>query len=83
MWLQTLGLSLHVIQNCCYLSVALTLNMIIQKYYLIEISTLTLQILQEVEEHGIRIYEFPDCDSEEDEDFKQQDRELKVEPGLA
>lgn len=57
--------------------------MIIQKCYLIEVSTLTLQILQEVEEHGIRIYEFPDCDSEEDEDFKQQDRELKVEPGQA
>lgn len=24
------------------------------------------------------MYQFPECDSDEDEDFKQQDRELKV-----
>lgn len=24
------------------------------------------------------MYEFPECDSDEDEDFKQQDRELKA-----
>jgi len=37
-----------------------------------------LQILEETEQHKIRIYEFPECDSDEDEEFKQQDRELKV-----
>lgn len=25
-----------------------------------------------------QIYQFPDCDTDEDEDFKQQDRELKA-----
>lgn len=25
-----------------------------------------------------QIYQFPECDSDEDEDFKQQDRELKA-----
>lgn len=34
--------------------------------------------MQEIEEHSIQIYEFPQCDSDEDEDFKQQDTELKV-----
>jgi hypothetical protein len=24
------------------------------------------------------VYQFPECDSDEDEEFKQQDRELKV-----
>ena len=36
------------------------------------------QVMDEIEQHKIRIYEFPDCDSDEDDDFKQQDRELKV-----
>lgn len=26
----------------------------------------------------IQVYQFPECDSDEDEDFKQQDRELKA-----
>jgi len=26
----------------------------------------------------VQIYQFPDCDSDEDEEFKQQDRELKA-----
>uniref|UniRef100_A0A3Q3Q915 Septin-type G domain-containing protein n=1 Tax=Monopterus albus TaxID=43700 RepID=A0A3Q3Q915_MONAL len=30
-----------------------------------------------IEQYGIKIYQFPDCDSDEDEDFKQQDYELK------
>jgi len=34
--------------------------------------------LEEIEQHKIRIYEFPECDSDEDEDSKQQDSELKV-----
>lgn len=36
------------------------------------------QIREEIEQYGIKIYQFPDCDSDEDEDFKQQDAELKV-----
>lgn len=38
----------------------------------------SLQIREEIEQYGIKIYQFPDCDSDEDEDFKQQDHELKV-----
>ena len=36
------------------------------------------QILEQVEQNRIRIYEFPDCDSDEDDDFKKQDADLKV-----
>lgn len=38
------------------------------------------QIREEIEQYGIKIYQFPDCDSDEDEEFKQQDAELKVRP---
>lgn len=38
------------------------------------------QVIQEIEQHGIQIYQYPECDSDEDEEFKQQDRELKVSP---
>ncbi|KAG8450658.1 hypothetical protein GDO86_003073 [Hymenochirus boettgeri] len=31
----------------------------------------------EIEKYGIRIYQFPECDSDEDEEFKQQDIEMK------
>uniref|UniRef100_H2ZUR3 Septin-7 n=1 Tax=Latimeria chalumnae TaxID=7897 RepID=H2ZUR3_LATCH len=31
----------------------------------------------EIEEHDINLYQFPDCDSDEDEEFKKQDAELK------
>lgn len=41
-------------------------------------SSVSLQIREEIEQYGIKIYQFPDCDSDEDEDFKQQDTELKV-----
>lgn len=41
---------------------------------------LCLQIREEIEQYGIKIYQFPDCDSDEDEEFKQQDAELKVRP---
>lgn len=43
-----------------------------------EVAKLKQNILNDVREHGIQMYEFPDCDSEEDEDFKEQDRELKA-----
>ncbi|XP_018101685.1 septin-5 isoform X1 [Xenopus laevis] len=35
------------------------------------------RIRDEIEKYGIRIYQFPECDSDEDEDFKQQDIQLK------
>ncbi|MEQ2165923.1 Septin-4, partial [Goodea atripinnis] len=35
------------------------------------------EIREEIEQYGIKIYQFPDCDSDEDEEFKQQDHELK------
>ncbi|XP_002730958.2 septin-5-like [Saccoglossus kowalevskii] len=44
----------------------------------LEVQTLKRRILDDLDVHGIQIYEFPDCDSDEDEDFKQQDKELKA-----
>lgn len=38
----------------------------------------SVQILDEISEHGIRIYQLPDADSDEDEEFKEQTRVLKV-----
>ncbi|MGH0165769.1 UNVERIFIED_CONTAM: hypothetical protein FKN15_066483 [Acipenser sinensis] len=34
-------------------------------------------IREEIDQYCIKVYQFPDCDSDEDEDFKQQDHELK------
>lgn len=42
-----------------------------------ELKRLKANILADLETHKIELYQFPDCDSDEDEDFKQQDRELK------
>lgn len=36
------------------------------------------QVLDEIAEHGIKIYQLPDADSDEDEEFKEQTRVLKV-----
>lgn len=41
----------------------------------------TVQILDEIAEHGIKIYQLPDADSDEDEEFKEQTRVLKVRVG--
>lgn len=41
---------------------------------------LALQIREEIKHFGINIYQFPECDSDEDEDFKNQDQILKVLP---
>lgn len=38
----------------------------------------SFQILDEIEEHNIKIYHLPDAESDEDEDFKEQTRLLKV-----
>lgn len=42
-----------------------------------ELLSLKKHILSDLEEHSIQLYQLPECDSDEDEDFKQQDRELK------
>lgn len=43
-----------------------------------EIRKLKQKILSDLEDNHIQLYQFPDCDSDEDEDFKQQDKELKA-----
>ncbi|CAL4088476.1 unnamed protein product, partial [Meganyctiphanes norvegica] len=42
-----------------------------------EIAKLKSSLLNDIDEHKIKIYQFPDCDSDEDDDFKQQDADLK------
>lgn len=42
-----------------------------------EILRLKSRILSEIETNGIKIYPLPDCDSDEDEDYKEQVRQLK------
>ncbi|KAM4708642.1 septin-5 isoform 3-T3 [Discoglossus pictus] len=42
-----------------------------------EIRKLKERIREEIEKFGIKVYQFPECDSDEDDDFKQQDKELK------
>lgn len=37
-----------------------------------------LQIREDIDHYGIRLYQFPECDSDEDEEFKLQDQALKV-----
>ncbi|XP_069022850.1 septin 5b isoform X1 [Embiotoca jacksoni] len=44
----------------------------------LEIKKLKERLREEIEKYGIKIYQFPDCDSDEDEEFKKQDKELKV-----
>ncbi|XP_073778703.1 septin 4b isoform X2 [Danio rerio] len=43
----------------------------------LEVKKKKIKIREEIEQYGIKIYQFPDCDSDEDEEFKQQDQELK------
>lgn len=42
-----------------------------------EVERLKTRILKEIENNGIKIYPLPDCDSDEDEDYKEQVRQLK------
>ncbi|XP_065201476.1 septin-2 isoform X2 [Planococcus citri] len=42
-----------------------------------EMKRLKKRILNDIQENNIQIYQFPECDSDEDEDFKRQDKELK------
>ncbi|KAJ8959066.1 hypothetical protein NQ318_022322 [Aromia moschata] len=43
-----------------------------------EVVKLKKNILNDIRDNDIQMYEFPECDSDEDEEFKQQDRELKA-----
>ena len=36
------------------------------------------QVLDDIRKNDINIYTFPECDSDEDEEFKDQDKALKV-----
>lgn len=42
-----------------------------------EVERLKARVLKEIENNGIKIYPLPDCDSDEDEDYKEQVRQLK------
>ena len=37
-----------------------------------------MQVLAEIEQHGIQMYTLPDCDEDEDDDYKEQCAQLKV-----
>ncbi|XP_047424883.1 septin 5b [Mugil cephalus] len=43
----------------------------------LEIKKLKERLREEIDKYAIKIYQFPDCDSDEDEEFKRQDKELK------
>lgn len=40
-------------------------------------ASVSIKIREQLKEEEINIYQFPDCDSDEDEDFKRQDAEMK------
>jgi septin 4 len=42
-----------------------------------EVKRLKANILRDVEANGIQLYKFPECESDEDDDFKRQDAEMK------
>ncbi|KAM9615861.1 septin-4 isoform 2-T2 [Morphnus guianensis] len=42
-----------------------------------EVERMKSKIREEIDHYGIRIYQFPECDSDEDEEFKLQDQALK------
>lgn len=46
---------------------------------LLKLGSVFLQVRDEIEHFGIKVYQFPECDSDEEEEFKQMDKELKVE----
>ncbi|XP_064619281.1 septin-1-like isoform X2 [Lineus longissimus] len=43
-----------------------------------EVQRLKSRILGEIQKHGIQIYTLPECDSDEDEDYKEQCKQLKA-----
>ncbi|CAC5386142.1 SEPT2 [Mytilus coruscus] len=42
-----------------------------------EVQRLKKRVLDQIDEYGISIYPLPDCDSDEDEDYREQCRQLK------
>ncbi|KAH6933689.1 hypothetical protein HPB50_017647 [Hyalomma asiaticum] len=42
-----------------------------------EVMNLKRRIMHEIHENGIRLYPLPDCDSDEDEEYKEQVKQLK------
>ncbi|KAK7506085.1 hypothetical protein BaRGS_00002807 [Batillaria attramentaria] len=42
-----------------------------------EVVNLKRRIMDQIEDYGIKIYPLPDCDSDEDDDYKEQCRQLK------
>lgn len=42
-----------------------------------EITQLKKTVLREIQENGIKVYSLPECDSDEDEDFKKQVQQLR------
>ena len=47
-----------------------------------ELEVLKLNVLSDIEKHNVKIYEFPVCDSDDDEAFKKIDQEIKVSRSL-
>ena len=43
-----------------------------------ELIRMKARVLDQIKANDIHIYQFPECDSDEDEEFLKQDRELKV-----
>ncbi|XP_037089199.1 septin-2-like [Pollicipes pollicipes] len=43
-----------------------------------EMERLKVRLRAEIGEHGIRVYQLPDCDTDEDEEYKQQVKQLKA-----
>jgi septin family protein len=43
-----------------------------------ELELLKANVLADIEKHYVKIYEFPICDSDDDESFKKIDEEIKV-----
>lgn len=43
-----------------------------------ELQSLKVKVLEEIRENRIKIYDFPDCDEDEDEEFKQLTKDLKL-----
>ncbi|KAJ7996126.1 hypothetical protein DPEC_G00233840 [Dallia pectoralis] len=42
-----------------------------------EVNKKKIRILSEIDKCTLKVYQFPDCDSDEDEEFRRQDMELK------
>uniref|UniRef100_T1J6H9 Septin-type G domain-containing protein n=1 Tax=Strigamia maritima TaxID=126957 RepID=T1J6H9_STRMM len=43
-----------------------------------EVKKLKKRVLEELEASNVQIFKFPECDSDEEEEFKQQEKELKA-----